>query len=107
MRHFLLAAALAGLVLTGIAVSATAISAKPTQAQQTQQSTKMVMGKVTSIGTGGTTFGLETSDTKQTMQFLLDKNAKVQGNVKVGTAVTVEYAEANGQNLALAITAQG
>jgi carbonic anhydrase/acetyltransferase-like protein (isoleucine patch superfamily) len=42
------------------------------------------------------------------MQFVLDKNAKVQGNVKVGTPVTVQYeAKEEGQNLAVAVIAQG
>jgi len=45
---------------------------------------------------------------KQTMQFVVDKNAKVQGKVGVGSDVTVEYtAMEGGQNLALSITAQG
>ena len=65
-------------------------------------------GKVTSIGNGGHSFGMEVdqSGTKETMQFSLDKNAKVQGNVTVGTEVAVEYAEEAGQNLALIVTAQ-
>jgi hypothetical protein len=70
----------------------------------------MVTGKITSIGNGGHSFALEvtTRGDKQTMQFILDKNAKVQGKVGVGTDVTVEYqAMEGGQNLALSITAQG
>jgi carbonic anhydrase/acetyltransferase-like protein (isoleucine patch superfamily) len=41
------------------------------------------------------------------MQFVTDKNTKVEGQVHVGTTVTVAYqAVEGGENLALAITAQ-
>ena len=81
----------------------------PQSGQQSEHATKTVTGKVASIGNGGTSFALEVNggDAKQTMQFVLDKTAKVQGNVKVGTPVTVEYAVEQGQNLALSVTAQG
>jgi len=63
---------------------------------------------VTSIGNDGRSFALEVEQDgqKQTMQFVLDKAAKVQGRVTVGTPVTVEYAMDGGQNLALTITGQ-
>jgi len=44
---------------------------------------------------------------KQTLQFVLDQNTQVQGNVKVGTPVTVEYVAMNDHNVAKSITAQG
>ncbi len=114
MRKFLLTASLAGLLLTAGAVWVHAISPQDTPGQrgrQSEQATKMVTGKVTSIGNGGHSFALEVNASggdKQTMQFVVDKNAKVEGNVKVGTDVAVEYqAMEGGQNLALSITAQG
>ena len=63
----------------------------------------------TLLETGGHSFELEVnqSGAKQTMQFTVDKNAKVQGNVRVGTAVTVEYAIEEGQNMALTVIAEG
>jgi hypothetical protein len=109
MRRFFLSASLAGLLLTGVSVWAHSTPTQHPAGQQTEQATKTVAGKVVSIGTGGTSFALEVNagNAKQTMQFILDKNAKVQGNVKVGTPVAVEYAVEQGQNLALSVTAQG
>lgn len=110
MRKFLLSASLAGLLLTAGSVWVHANSPQTTPGQQSQAATKMVTGKITSIGNGGHSFALEVNGgaDKQTMQFVVDKNAKVQGTVKVGTDVTVEYtAMEGGQNLALSITAQG
>lgn len=107
MRKFFLSASLAGLLLTGVSVKVPVSLAQ--ENQQTQPSTQKVAGTISSIGTGGTSFTLEVnnSSTKQTMQFVLDKNAKVQGNVRVGTAVTVEYeAKETGPNLALSVIAQ-
>ncbi len=109
MRKFLLSASLAGLLLAGVSVWAHSISAQGQSGQQSQPATKMVSGKVTSIGTGGKSFTLEVngSEAKNTMQFVLDKSVTVQGTVKVGTAVTVGYAVQQGQNMALSITAEG
>ena len=108
MRRFLMFASLAGLLLTGVSVKAVVSLARGSQ--ETQPSSKTVTGTISSIGTGGTSFTLEVnrSSSKQTMQFVLDKKAKVQGTVKVGTPVTVEYeAKETGPNLALSVTAQG
>ncbi|HXY51469.1 MAG TPA: hypothetical protein VEI01_18620 [Terriglobales bacterium] len=59
---------------------------------------------------GGHSFTLEisgSSDSASTMSFVLDKNTQVQGHVKEGTPVTVEYTVLEGgQNLAVSITAQ-
>lgn len=111
MRKFLLSVSLAGLLLTAFSVRTHAVSPQSSSdKQQSEQATKMVSGKVTSIGNGGHSFALEVNEgsDKQTMQFVVDKNAKVQGTVKVGTDVTVEYtAMEGGQNLALSIAAQG
>jgi hypothetical protein len=111
MRKFLLSASLAGLLLTAVSVRTHAVSPQSSSdQQQTEQATQKVTGKVTSIGNGGHSFALEVNEgtNKQTMQFVVDKNAKVQGKVGVGTDVTVEYtAMQGGQNLALSISAQG
>lgn len=103
-------ASLAGLLLTAGSVWVHATLPQNSSGQQSQAATKMVMGKVTAIGDGGHSFALEVNEgsSTQTMQFVVDKQARVQGTVKVGTPVTVEYeAKEGGQNLALSITAEG
>src|SRR5437660_1117939 len=111
MRKFLLFASLAGLLLTAIPIRTHATSPQNSSDQQSEKAaTQKVTGKVTSIGNGGHSFALEVNEgsDKQTMQFMVDKNAKVQGKVGVGTDVTVEYtAMEGGQNLAVSIAAQG
>jgi hypothetical protein len=111
MHKLLLSASLAGLLLTAGSVWARASPQSSGQpSQQAPASTKMISGKVTAIGNGGQSFALEVNsggDT-QTMQFTVDKSAKVEGRVTVGTPVTVEYqAMAGGEFKALSITAQG
>jgi hypothetical protein len=109
MQKFLVCASLAGLLLlAGASTWMHSVSAQNQPADQ-PQATKTIAGTVTSIGSDGHSFGLEVDQNgqKQTMQFVVGKNAKIQGQVKVGTPVTVEYAMEGGQNLALTITAQG
>jgi len=104
-----------------LGISSRANSANPAkggQAQsekQTPQSTKSVAGKVAAIGSGGTSFTLDVtgggsdkdSSGKNTMNFVVDDHTQVKGQVRQGTAVTVEYqAMQNGQLLAVTITAQ-
>ena len=44
---------------------------------------------------------------REFVEFVVDRNTKVNGQVKEGTAVTIEYqAMESGQNLAVNITAQ-
>jgi hypothetical protein len=112
MRKFLLGASLAGLLLTATPILTHAVAQQGSrdQQQQSQADTKTIMGKITSVGNNGHSFVLETNSggDKQTMQFMLDKNAKVQGKVGVGSDVTVEYQPVEGgQNLALSIAPQG
>ena len=115
-RNLLCGISFASLLALGINCAANANPSTP-QAQsekQTQQPTKSVAGKVAAIGNGGTSFTLEVSgggsdkDTgKNRLDFVVDKNTQVKGQVKQGTAVTVEYqAMANGQLLAVSIMAQ-
>ena len=116
IRKFLCGISVASLLALGISCAA---NANPSKAQaqsekQTQQPTKSIAGRVAAIGNGGTSFTLEVSgggsdkDTgKNRLDFVVDKNTQVKGQVKQGTAVTVEYqAMANGQLLAVSIIAQ-
>ena len=106
-RKALAGASLAGLLTLGTGVYArTADFQEP--AKQEQQATKSVSGKVANIGNGGHSFSLEISgESKGTMQFQVDKNTQVKGQVREGSTVTVEYrAGDNGQNMAVSITAQ-
>jgi hypothetical protein len=104
MQKFLATASLAGLLLLAGASTLTRyVSAQ----SQPAMATKIIAGKVTSIGTDGLSFGLEVDQDgqKQTMQFVVGNGAKIQGKVRVGTPVTVEYAVEGGQNLALTVAA--
>src|SRR5437016_7523479 len=120
IRKFLCGVSVGSLLILGISTQAHSGSpAKWSQAQsekQTQQTTKSVAGKVAAIGNGGTSFTLEVtgggsakddSSGKNTLDFVVDKNTQVKGQVKQGTPVTVEYqAMENGQLLAVSIMAQ-
>jgi len=113
IRKSLCGASIASLLILGVATQAPASPSKLSQTQsekQTQQPTKSVAGKVAAIGSGGTSFTLEVTgggSDKNTLDFVVDKNTQVKGQVKQGTAVTVEYqAMENGQLLAVSIMAQ-
>ncbi len=108
IRKTIFCASLAGLLVLG--VSANARSAAQQQGGQSQQqAVKSVTGKVAAIGNGGGSFSLEvTGSSSKKMDFLVDKNTQVKGQVRAGTAVTVEYQAMNdGQYLAVSVTAQG
>ncbi len=114
IRKTLYSASLGSLLLLGIATQADSLTASKyvqsepgTQSQK--QAVKSVSGKVATIGSGGTAFTLDVSggDEKKTMDFVVDKNTQVKGQVRQGTPVTVEYqAMETGQYLAVSITAQ-
>ena len=119
IRKFLCGISVASLMILGLISPANSANpSKGGQAQsekQTQQSTKSVAGKVAAIGSGGTSFTLDVagggsdkdSSGKNTMNFVVDDHTQVKGQVRQGTAVTVEYqAMQNGQLLAVSITAQ-
>ena len=98
-------------VFAAIEVSSARMPPRPNQpvAQDTQQpDSKVVSGTIASIGNGGQSFALQVNDgsNKQTMQFVVDKTTHVEGTVKVGTSVTVEYQAKGGANLAVTVTAQ-
>lgn len=100
-------ASLAGLLALGTGAYARSVNFQEPSKQE-QQSTKSISGKVANIGNGGHSFSLQISgQEKGTMQFQVDKNTQVNGQVREGSTVTVEYrADDNGQNVALSITAQ-
>lgn len=100
---------LVGLTLAGVSAKTQPIPAARQSAQQDQQDRKSVEGTVVSIGDKGRSFALETNDggKKQTVQFVVDQETQVKGQVKVGTPVKVEYVAMADQNVARTITAQG
>ena len=72
--------------------------------QRQQRATQSISGKVTDIG--GRSFTLET-DTGGSMQFVVDKNTQVLGQVKVGMLVAVDYqATDDGQLLCVRVAPQ-
>ena len=104
----LVAISLVGLFAIGASVCASPLCVQDS-GKQTAPATKSVSGKVSSISDSGTAFTLaiEGND-KQTMEFVLNQHTQVQGPVKIGSRVAVEYqpAGADGQNLAVTITAR-
>ncbi len=111
MKKLLLPASLflVGSMLASAAVRTQPLSTVPQSGQKSQQATKSIDGTVASIGNNGTTFAVAVNDgnEKKTVQFVLDKDTQVQGQVKVGTPVTVEYVAMADQNVAKMITAKG
>jgi hypothetical protein len=106
IRKFLFGAFLASL-LVAVSVRAQPLPLQSQSGQQSEQA-KTVTGKVTSVETGGKGFSLEVDqgNSKRTMQFVLDKNAVVQGHVGTGTTASVEYQQTGGQFVARNITEQ-
>jgi len=106
IRKLFVGATLAGLMTVGVGTAVKSANAQDPGDKQ-QQASKTVSGKVASIGNGGHSFSLEVNgEGKSKMDFVVDKNTQVNGQVREGTSVTVQYqAMANGQNLAVSITA--
>jgi hypothetical protein len=111
IRKTVFCASLAGLLVLGVSANArsTAHQQGGKQGGETQQAVKSVSGKISTIGSGGSSFSLEVAgNNSKKMDFVVDKNTQVKGQVREGTAVTVEYqAMNNGQYLAVSVTAQG
>jgi hypothetical protein len=109
MRKLLLSASLAGSLLLGGSGLVALAAGQAQTGKQTQQSTKSISGKVATIGSQGRSFTLEVSGestAQSTMEFVVDDNTQVQGHVKQGTPVTVEYlVTESGKNLAVNVTA--
>jgi hypothetical protein len=109
VRKLLFSTSLGGMLLLGASGAYSIPPQQHTGGQQSQQATKQVSGKVTSIGDAGKSFSMEVNEGtgKKTMQFAVDKNTQVQGQVKAGTMVVVEYQPTDGgQFLAVSVTAQ-
>lgn len=109
IRKFLSAVSLAGLVLMGVSARAQPTHMRSDTGKQSEPATKSVAGKVTSIGNSGTSFAVAVEGSgKDTMEFVVNKNTQVQGQVKVGTLVAVEYQPTEkGENLAVSISVRG
>ena len=109
IRKFLSAVSLAGLILTGVSARAQPTRMQSDAGKQSEPATKSVAGKVTSIGTSGASFAVEVEgSSKATMEFLVNQNTQVRGQVKVGTLVAVEYQPSEkGENLAVSISVRG
>ena len=110
MRKLILAASLLAFGFTLSAVPSRTAT-PPTQsenAQKSQPTAQSAVGKVTAIGNNGHSFTISNGDdSKQTMDFVIDQNTKVEGHVHVGTTVTVAYAPKDGgPNIAITVTAQ-
>jgi len=110
IRQLVLCVSLTGALLLGGVILPQPASGQGQTGQTTRQETKSVTGKVVSIGSGGHSFTLEVSgktNDQPTMDFVVDKNTQIQGEVKRGTPVAVEYlVMESGQNLAVNVTAQ-
>jgi hypothetical protein len=99
---------LCSIPLTGLLVLGSQIAAHPQSdsGKQSSPATKSVAGKVTAIGKGGTSFAVQVDGTNnQTMQFVVNTKTQVQGEVKVGSLVDVDYQRIDaGQNLAVNVS---
>ena len=77
--------------------------------KQEQKATKSVSGKVIKIGDRGHSLSVEVAESKNTtdfVEFVVDRNTRVNGQVRVGAAVTIEYrAMESCLNLAVSISA--
>jgi len=108
MQKILVTASLGGLLLVG-APGIIQGQNQEQQGQQSQKAAKSVTGKITDIGDAGHSFTVDTDagGSKQTLKFVVDKNTQVQGQVKIGTMVAVEYQPTDGgQLLCLRVSAQ-
>jgi hypothetical protein len=79
------------------------------QAGQQSEQKRSVSGTVTSIGSDAMSFSMEVDEAgnKRTMQFTVNQETQIQGQVGVGTMATVEYQPSEGgqgQNVALNVT---
>ena len=113
IRKTLVTTSLCGLLFAGMPGTmfghpGTTSRTQASQDQQTpQQATKSITGKVTDIGDQGHSFTVETDGSKTSMKFVVDKSTQVQGHVKVGSVVAVDYAPTDdGQLLCVKVAEQ-
>jgi hypothetical protein len=109
IRKLLFCTSLAVLPAIGLQARSEPSHVQSDSGKQSEPATKSVAGKVTSIGNSGASFAVEVEgSSKDTMEFLVNKNTQVQGQVKVGTLVAVEYQPTEkGENLAVSISVRG
>jgi hypothetical protein len=109
-RKILASVSLSGLLLGApVVLNAQQTQEPQDKQQQTPQATKSINGKILNIGDQGRSFTMDTgTDDKQLLKFIVDRNTKVQGQVKIGTLVAVDYqATDNGELVCGRVTAQG
>ena len=113
IRQLLFGVAIAGLMSLSVTMSGYSVRAQSQSDRsdkQEQKATKSVSGRVINIGNRGHSLSVEVAESKNTtefVEFVVDRNTRVHGQVREGTAVTLEYqAMESGQNLAVSITAQ-
>ena len=109
IQKILFCVSLGGLLLVSTPAIARTRAVGNQSGKQSQQATKSVSGKITSIGDEGASFVVEVANggTKQSLQFVLDKNTQVEGHVKTGSMVLVEYQPVEGgTNLCIKVSAQ-
>jgi len=99
-REILRTAAMGALFLAGVSARMGA-QAQDQHGQQSQQATKTITGKALDIGDNGHSFPSESNDGsgKQPMKFVVDQNTKVEGHVKIGSMVLVDYQPTDGGQL--------
>jgi hypothetical protein len=108
IRKLLCCISLAGVLAIGSQLRAQTVHEQSDSGRQSKQQTKSVTGKIVSIGDTGTSFAVEVQGSgNQTMEFVLTNKTQVQGKVKIGTLVAVDYEPIeDGQNLAVSIAAR-
>ena len=114
IRKLFAGVAIAGLMSLSVALSEHSVRAQSQSDRSDnheQKATKSISGKVIKIGNGGHSLSVEIAgenkNSTEFVEFVVDRNTKVNGLVKEGTPVTVEYQSMeSGQNLAVNITAQ-
>lgn len=108
IRKLVYSISLAGLLAVGSQLTAHSIRAQSEAEKQSKETTKSVTGKIISVGDTGTSFAVKVEgSSNQTMEFVLTNKTQVQGKVKIGTLVAVDYEPIEGgQNVAVNITAR-
>ena len=108
IRKVLYCISLTGLLVIGSQLTAQPIHTQSDSGKQSKPATKSITGKIISIGDTGDSFAVEVEGrSTQTMEFVLNNKTQVQGKVKLGTLVAVDYQPIEGgQNLAVSIAAR-
>jgi hypothetical protein len=108
IRKLVFSISLFGILVIGPQLTARAIHPQSEAGKQSKEATKSITGKIIFVGDTGTSFAVEVEgSSNQTMEFVLNSKTQVQGRVKMGTLVAVDYEPIEGgQNLAVNITAR-